>query len=200
MGTALVILLALLSGAGLLALFLIGKYNGLVALGNRYKNAFSQIDIQLKRRYELISNLVEIANDNLQRERETLAPVVSARNLAYSASAKAAANPGEPKAMGDLIGVEAGLNGALGRLFTMVEAYPDLKTNQSMHQLSEDLASTENKISRARKAYNEAVMAYNTQRAVFPASIIASVFHFPAAEPWQIRNAVEKETPKASLT
>jgi LemA protein len=200
MGAALVILLALSCGAGLLALFLIGKYNSLVALGNRYKNGFSQIDIQLKRRYDLIPNLVEIANDYLQHERETLEPVVSARNFAYSASAKAAANPGEPKAMKDLAGAEAELHGALGRLFKVVEAYPDLKTNRSMLQLSEDLTSTENKISLARKAYNEAVMAYSTQRAVFPSSIIASVFHFPAAEPWRIRNAVEKETPKASLT
>jgi LemA protein len=200
MGTPLVILLALLCGAGLLALFLIGKYNSLVALGNRYKNGFSQIDIQLKRRYDLIPNLVEIANDYLQHERETLEPVISARNLAYSACAKAAANPGEPKAMMDLTGAEAGLSGVLDRLFAVVEAYPDLKTNQSMRQLSQDLTSTENKISLARKAYNEAVMAYNTQRAVFPASLIAKVLHFPSAEPWRIRNAVEKETPKAFLT
>ena len=200
MGTALIILLVLLCGAGLLALFGIGKYNSLVTLGNRYKNGFSQIDVQLKRRYDLVPNLVEIAKGYLRHERETLEAVISARNSAYSAGAKAAANPGDPKAMRDLTGAEAGLSGALGRLFAVAEAYPDLKANQNMLQLSEELTSTENKISFARQAYNDAVMAFNTQREVFPASIIANMFNFPAAELLQIQNAVERETPKASFT
>ena len=200
MGTALIILLVLLCGAGLLALFGVGKYNSIVALGNRYKNSFSQIDVHLKRRYDLVANLVEIAKGYLKHERETLEAVISARNSAYSAGAKAAANPGDPKAMMDLTGAEAGLGGALGRLFAVAEAYPDLKTNQNILQLSEELTSTENKISFARQAYNDAVMAYNAQREVFPARIIASMFNFPAAELLQIQNTMERETPKASFT
>jgi LemA protein len=200
MGTALIILLVLLCCAGLLALFGVGKYNSIVALGNRYKNGFSQIDVHLKRRYDLVANLVEIAKGYLKHERETLEAVISARNSAYSAGAKAAANPGDPKAMMDLTGAEAGLGGALGRLFAVAEAYPDLKANQNMFQLSEELTSTENKISFARQAYNDAVMAYNAQREVFPARIIASMFNFPAAELLQIQNTMERETPKASFT
>lgn len=200
MGTALIILLVLLCGAGLLALFGVGKYNSIVALGNRYKNGFSQIDVHLKRRYDLVANLVEIAKGYLKHERETLEAVISARNSAYSAGAKAAANPGDPKAMMDLTGAEAGLGGALGRLFAVAEAYPDLKANQNMLQLSEELTSTGNKISFARQAYNDAVMAYNAQREVFPARIIASMFNFPAAELLQIQNTMERETPKASFT
>ena len=200
MGTALIILLVLLCGAGLLALFGVGKYNSIVALGNRYKNGFSQIDVHLKRRYDLVANLVEIAKGYLKHERETLEAVISARNSAYSAGAKAAANPGDPKAMMDLTGAEAGLGGALGRLFAVAEAYPDLKANQNMFQLSEELTSTENKISFARQAYNDAVMAYNAQREVFPARIIANMFNFPAAELLQIQNTMERETPKASFT
>jgi LemA protein len=200
MGTALIILLVLLCGAGLLALFGVGKYNSIVALGNRYKNGFSQIDVHLKRRYDLVANLVEIAKGYLQHERETLEAVISARNSAYSAGAKAAANPGDPKAMRDLTGAEAGLSGALRRLFAVAEAHPDLKANQNMLQLSEELTSTENKISFARQAYNDAVMAYNAQREVFPARIIANMFNFPAAELLQIQNTMERETPKASFT
>jgi LemA protein len=200
MGTALIILLVLSCGAGLLALFAIGKYNALVTLGNRYKNGFSQIDVQLKRRYDLVPNLVQIAKGYLKHERETLEEVISARNSAYSAGAKAAANPGDPKAMRDLTGAEAGLSGALERLFAVAEAYPDLRANPNMLRLSEELTSTESKISFARQAYNDAVMAYNTQREVFPASIIATMFNFPAAELLRIQNAVDLETPKASFT
>jgi LemA protein len=200
MGTALIIVLVLLCGAGLSAVFVVGKYNSLVTLRNRYKNGFSQIDVQLRRRYDLIPNLVEIAKGYLEHERETLETVISARNSAYSTGAKAAANPGDPKAMRDLAGAEAGLSGALGRFFAVAEAYPDLKANQNMLQLSEELTSTENKISFARQAYNDAVMAYNTQREVFLAGIIATMFNFAAAELFQIQNAVEKETPRASFT
>ena len=199
MGLVLIVLLGLVCGAGLLALFAIGKYNSLVTLRNRYKNGFSQIDVQLKRRYDLIPNLVETAKGYLQHERETLETVISARNSAYSAGAKAAANPGDPKAMRELTGAEAGLSGALGRLFAVAEAYPDLKANQSMLQLSEELTSTENKISFARQAYNDAVMAYNTQREVFPANVLANMFSFASAELFQIQDSAEKATPRASF-
>jgi LemA protein len=200
MGTVLILLIVLVCGAGLFALFAIGKYNSLVTLRNRYQNGFSQIVVQLKRRYDLIPNLVETAKGYLKHERETLETVVSARNSAYSAGAKAAANPGDPRAMRELAGAEAGLSSALGRLFAVSEAYPELKANQNMLQLSEELTSTENKISFARQAYNDAVMAYNTQREVFPANIIASLFNFAAAELFQIQNAAEKATPRASFT
>jgi LemA protein len=181
MGTVLVFLIVIVCGAGLLALFAIGKFNSLVTLRNRYQNGFSQIDVQPRRRYDLIPNLVETAKGYLKHERETMETVVSARNSAYSAGAKAAANPGDPRAMRELTGAEAGLSSALGRLFAVAEAYPELKANQNMLQLSEELTSTENKISFARQAYNDAVMVYNTQREVFPANIIANMFNFATA-------------------
>ena len=199
MGLVLIVLLGLVCGAGLLALFAIGKYNSLVTLRNRYKNGFSQIDVQLKRRYDLIPNLVETAKGYLKHERETLETVISARNSAYAAGAKAAANPGDPKVMRELTGAEAGLSGALGRLFAVAEAYPDLKANQTMLQLSEELTSTENKISFARQAYNDAVMAYNTQREVFPANVLANMFSFASAELFQIQDSAEKAKPRASF-
>lgn len=194
-----IVLLALVCGALVLALFAVGKYNSLVTLRNRYKNGFSQIDVQLKRRYDLIPNLVETAKGYLKHERETLETVILARNSAYSAGTKAAANPGDPKAMRDLTGAEAGLSGALGRLFAVAEGYPDLKANQSMLQLSEELTSTENKISFARQAYNDAVTAYNTQREVFPTNFIAGMFNFAAAELFQVRDSAEKAAPRASV-
>jgi LemA protein len=197
METALVILLVLAGGAGLLALFAIGQYNSLV---NRYKNSFAQIDVQLKRRYDLIPNLVETAKGYLKHERETLEAVISARNSAYSAGAKAAANPDNPRAMKELTGAEAGLSGALGRFFAVAEAYPDLKANQNMLQVSEELTSTENKISFACQAYNDAVMAYNTRREFFPSNIIAGMFNFGAAELFQIEEPAEKSLTKVSVT
>jgi LemA protein len=200
MGSVLVALLVIVGGVALLVLFAIGQYNSLVTLRNRYKNGFSQIDVQLKRRYDLIPNLVETAKGYLKHERETLEEVISARNSAYSAEAKAAANPGSPQAMKELIGAEAGLSGALGRLFAVAEAYPDLKANQNMLQLSEDLTSMENKISFARQAYNDTVMAYNTRREVFPSNVIAGVFSFAAAELFQIEDAAERSVPKVSFT
>jgi LemA protein len=200
MGIALIFLLGLACVAGLSALFAIGKYNSLVNLRNRYKNGFAQIDVQLKRRYDLIPNLVEAAKAYLKHERDTLDTVIAARNYAYLAGAKAAANPGDPKAMRELTGAEAGLSGALGRFFAVAEAYPDLKANQNMHQLSEELASTENKISFAWQAYNGAVIAYNTQREVFPANVIANMFSFAGAELFQIPDTAEKATPRVSLT
>jgi LemA protein len=184
----------------LIGLFAVGIYNGLVTLRNRYKNAFAQIDVQLKRRYDLIPNLVETAKGYLKHESQTLEAVVAARNSASNAGAKAAANPGDPDAMRALSGAESGLTASLGRLFAVAEAYPDLKANQNMMQLSEELTSTENKVSFARQAYNDAVMAYNTKREVFPSNIVAGMFNFAAAELFQIENPVEKEAPKVSFS
>lgn len=200
MGTATIILLVLFGAVILAGIYAIGVFNGLVALRNRFKNAFSQIDVQLKRRYDLIPNLVETAKGYLKHERETLEAVIQARNAAQSAGSQAAANPGDPSAMRALGGAESGLAGALGRLFALSEAYPDLKANQNMMQLTEELTSTENKISFARQAYNDAVMAYNTKRESFPANIVAAMFAFTPAELFQIENPAEKEAPKVSFS
>src|SRR5210317_865183 len=158
-----------------------GIYNGLVVLRNRFKNAFAQIDVQLKRRYDLIPNLVETAKGYMSHERETLEAVIKARAAAVSAAGSAAQNPGDPKAMQALMGAESALGGALGRLLVTVERYPDLKANQTSMQLMEELTSTENKISFARQAYNDAVTTYNTAREVFPSNMIAGMFNFVAA-------------------
>ena len=194
------ILLAIIAVVVIAALFAIGQYNGLVALRNRFKNAFAQIDVQLKRRYDLIPNLVETAKGYIKHERETLEAVTQARNLAQTAGGRAAANPGDPQAMKELSGAEAGLTGALGRLLAVAEAYPDLKANQNMMQLTEELTSTENKVAFARQAYNDSVMSYNTQREVFPTNIIAGMFQFQAAELFQIDNPEEKQAPKVSFS
>ncbi len=177
----------------------VSAYNQLVELRNRYKNAFSQIDVQLKRRYDLIPNLVETAKGYLRHERQTLDAVITARNQANSAAQRAASSPGDAAAMRDLAGAETALGGALGRMFALAEAYPDLKANTTMNQLSEELASTENKVAFARQAYNDAVMAYNTGREVFPASIIAGSGGFAEARPWEIERAVEREAVKVSF-
>jgi len=191
-----VILVAVL----LVAVVVIGIYNGLVSLRNRYQNAYAQIDVQLKRRYDLIPNLVETAKGYMKHERETLEAVIAARNTAFSANQKAAQNPGDPQSMTALSGAEAGLTGALSRLMVVAEAYPDLKANQNMMQLSEELTSTENKVAFARQAYNDAVMTYNTKRETFPDNIVANTFNFTAAQLFEITNAVEKEAPKVSFT
>jgi LemA protein len=184
----------------LLALFAIGEYNGLVTLRNRFKNAFAQIDVQLKRRYDLIPNLVETAKGYMKHESGTLEAVTQARNLAQTAGTRAASNPGDPQSMKDLAGAEAGLTGALGRLLAVAEAYPELKANQNMMQLTEELTSTENKVAFARQAYNDSVMAYNTKREVFPTNIVAGIFQFGPAELFQIENAEEKQAPKVSFS
>ncbi len=184
---------------GILGLLVAGLYNKLVALRNRYKNAFAQIDVQLKRRYDLIPNLVEVAKGYIKHERETLEAVIAARNQAASANTRAAANPGDPAAMQGLIGAESQLGGALGRLFALAEAYPDLKANQNMMQLSEEMTSTENKIAFSRQAYNDAVMSYNTGREVFPAVVFAGMFGFTPAQLFEITNATEKEAPKVKF-
>lgn len=197
MGTALLIFVVVVALGGAL---IAGQYNTLVALRNRFKNAFAQIDVQLKRRYDLIPNLVETAKGYLKHERETLEAVTQARNIAQSAGSRAAANPGDPDSMRALAGAEAGLTGALGRLLAVAEAYPDLKANQSMMQVSEELTSTENKVAFARQAYNDSVMAYNTKRESFPTNILAGMFNFGPAELFQIDNPEEKQAPKVSFT
>lgn len=180
--------------------FAIGGFNRLVTLRNRYKNAYAQIDVQLKRRYDLIPNLVETAKGYIKHERETLENVTKARNIAYAASQAAAANPGDAATMKSLVSAESGLAGTLSRLMMVSEAYPDLKANQNMMQLTEELTSTENKISFARQAYNDSVMAYNTDREVFPSNMIAGAFNFGPAELFVIDKPEEKEAPKVSFS
>ena len=193
---AIVLLVVVLGLAG----FVVGVYNKLVTMRNRYKNAYAQIDVQLKRRYDLIPNLVEIAKGYIKHERETLENVTKARNIAYVASQAAAANPGDSGAMKNLVSAESGLAGTLSRLMMVSEQYPDLKANQNMMQLTEELTSTENKISFARQAYNDSVMVYNTDREVFPSNLIAGMFNFSAAELFVVDNPEQKDAPKVSFS
>jgi LemA protein len=179
-----------------LAGWAIGVYNGLVQARNRFKNAFAQIDVQLKRRYDLIPNLVETAKGYMKHERETLEAVIAARNQAFAAANAAAAAPTDGAAMRALAGAEGALRGVLGRLMVVVEQYPDLKANQNMMQLQEEIASTENRIAFARQAYNDEVMAYNTRREVFPSSLIASMFNFAAAQSLELEADVERQAPQ----
>lgn len=196
---SLIVLAVVIGVVVLVALYVIAVFNNLVTLRNRYENAFSQIDVQLKRRYDLIPNLVETAKAYMAHERNTLEAVVSARNAAANAGQRAAAAPGDPEAMRSLMTAEAGLTGALGRLFAVVEAYPDLKANQTMTSLMEELASTENKVAFARQAYNDAVMAYNTQREVFPSNLVAGVFQFGPALLFEVENPEEKKAPQVKF-
>jgi LemA protein len=200
MTIAVIVLLVFLAVILVLTLFVVGIYNRLVALRNRFKNAFAQIDVQLKRRYDLIPNLVEIAKGYLKHERETLENVIKARNIALAASQAAAANPADAGAVKSLIGAETGLAGALSRLMVVAEQYPDLKANQNMMQLSEELTSTENKVSFARQAYNDSVMTYNTTRETFPNVVFAGMFGFAAAQLFQIENAAERQAPQVKFT
>lgn len=175
-------------------------YNKLVTHRNRYKNAFSQIDVQLKRRHDLIPNLVETVKGYIKHERETLEAVIQARNTAVTATREAAGNPGNPSAMTGLASAESMLSGALGRLFALSEAYPDLKANQNILQLQEELSSTENRIAFARQAFNDAVMSYNISREVFPNSVIAKTFNFEAAHLLEsTESAEERKAPKVSF-
>jgi len=162
--------------------WVIGAYNRLVSLRNAFKNAFAQIDVQLKRRYDLIPNLVETAKAYMKHERETLEAVIKARAGAVSANTVAAANPADPAAIRQLTAAEGALSGALGKLFALAEAYPDLKANQTMMQLSEELTSTENKIAFSRQSFNDSVMSYNTAVEQFPSNVIAGLFSFRPAE------------------
>lgn len=177
----------------------VGVYNALVTLRNRFKNAFAQIDVQLKRRYDLIPNLVETAKGYMKHESETLEAVIQARNAASTAGSQAAKAPDDPKAIQGLIGAETALTGAMSRFFALAEAYPDLKANQNMMQLTEELTSTENKVAFARQAYNDAVMAYNTKRELFPSNLIAGAFNFQIAELFEIEIEAEKEAPKVQF-
>ena len=183
----------------LIAGWVMGVYNRLVTLRNRYENAFSQIDVQLKRRHDLIPNLVNVAKGYMAHEKDTLEAVVSARNQAISASSNAAKNPGDKDAMNDLAGAESNLNGALGRLLMIAEAYPDLKANENMLALQEELTSTENKVSFARQAYNDSVTAYNTARELFPASMIAGTFNFQDAELFEVEDKATREAPEVKF-
>ena len=200
MSIVLIVLLLLLATVVMLALFVVGIYNRLVALRNRFKNAFAQIDVQLKRRYDLIPNLVEVAKGYLKHEHSTLEDVIKARNIALAASHTAAANPADGAAIKSLGAAETGLAGALSRLMVVAEQYPDLKANQNMMQLTEEITSTENKVSFARQAYNDSVMTYNTTRETFPNVIFAGMFGFLAAQLFQIENATEREAPKVSFS
>ncbi len=176
------ILLVIVGLAVVLALWGVGIYNGLVTARNAFKNAFAQIDVQLQRRFDLIPNLVETAKAYMSHERETLEAVVAARAAAQSGLAAAKADPGDPGAMAQLAAAQGQLNAGLGRLLAVAEAYPDLKANQNMMQLTEELTTTENKVAFARQAYNDSVMAYNNRREVFPSSLLAGAFNFaPAA-------------------
>jgi LemA protein len=199
MSIVLIVLLLFLAAIVVLALFVVGIYNRLVALRNRFKNAFAQIDVQLKRRYDLIPNLVEVAKGYLKHEHSTLEDVIKARNIALAASQAAAANPADAAAIKSLGAAETGLAGALSRLMVVAEQYPDLKANQNMMQLSEEITSTENKVSFARQAYNDSVMTYNTTRETFPNVIFAGMFGFLVAQLFQIESTAEREAPKVSF-
>ncbi|MCC6931938.1 MAG: LemA family protein [Deltaproteobacteria bacterium] len=175
-------------------------YNRLVRLRNAFKNAFAQIDVQLKRRYDLIPNLVETAKGYLAHERQTLEAVIAARNQAVSAAGKASSNPADAQAVAGLVGAEGVLTGALGKMFALAEAYPDLKANQTMQQLMEELTSTENKVAFARQAYNDAVMSYNTSCEIFPNNIISGMFGFSQAALFEVQKEQEKVAPKVSFS
>jgi LemA protein len=180
-------------------MWVVGAYNRLVALRNRFKNAYAQIDVQLKRRYDLIPNLVETAKGYIKHERGTLEAVIAARNAASAANVQAAQSPGDAAAMKQLSGAETALTSTLGRLFAVAEAYPDLKANTTMMSLMEELTSTENKVAFARQAYNDSVMSYNTQRETFPTNMIAGPFNFGPAELFVIEKPEEKEAPKVAF-
>ena len=185
----------------IVAFYFVGIYNKLVALRNQYLNFYKQIDVQLKRRYDLIPNLVESAKGYLAHERQTLEAVIQARNAAFDASKIAAASPGNAQAFSGLNQAEGALSGMLARLMAVAEAYPDLKANKTISDLMEELASTENKISFARQAYNDAVMLYNTKREQFPENVISSTFNFTGAALLEaVESHEERQAPKVSFT
>jgi LemA protein len=199
LGIVVVIVIVVIGLAALIGIYAMGVYNGLVKLRNMFKNAFSQIDVQLKRRHDLIPNLVETAKAYMAHESGTLEAVIAARNGAESARQAAAANPGDAAALQKLGAAEAGLGGVLGRLFAVSEAYPDLKANQNMMQLTEELTTTENKVAFSRQAYNDSVLAYNNKREVFPNNIFAGIFGFSVAALFEIEAPVEREAPKVQF-
>lgn len=184
----------------MLVMYGVGIYNRLVTLKNRFENAFSQIEVQLKRRYDLIPNLIETVKGYIKHERETLEAVINARNQAVGGLQQAAAKPGDPAAMHALAGAEQLLSGSLGKLFALAEAYPDLKANQNMAQLTEELTSTENRVAFARQAYNDSVTSYNTYRQTFPAIVFANMLgHATDAEFLEFDSATIAEAPKVSF-
>jgi LemA protein len=198
-GLFIIVLVVVVVPIFFILMWIVSAYNRLVSLRNRYKNSFAQIDVQLKRRYDLIPNLVETAKGYIKHERGTLEAVVAARNAASAANVRAAQNPGDASAMKELSGAETALTGTLGRFFALSEAYPDLKANTTMMSLMEELTSTENKVAFARQAYNDSVMSYNTQRETFPTNMIAGSFNFGPAELFVIDKPAEKEAPKVSF-
>ncbi len=183
----------------LLLVFVVSLYNRLVVLRNRIKNAFAQIDVQLTRRHDLIPNLVETVKGYIKHERETLEAVIKARNTAVAMLKAAAADPSKGDAVQQLAGAETALGGALGRLFAVAEAYPDLKANQNMMQLSEELTSTENRVAFARQSYNDSVMEYNNARETFPGSVIAGTFQFTPGTPLEIEDVAKRAVPKVAF-
>lgn len=193
--TAWIVLLVL----AVIVIYVIGLYNALITARNTYKNAFAQIDVQLTRRYDLIPNLVETARAYMQHERQTLEAVIAARNSAVSNLKSAAADPGNAMAVQQLASADQVLGGALGRLLAVVESYPDLKANQTMMQLNEELSSTENKVAFARQAYNDAVMSYNNRREVFPSSMVAGWGSFEAASLLPIEAPEKRASPKVNF-
>ena len=195
-------LLIVLAIVVVVALWGVGIYNGLVTARNAFRNAFAQIDVQLQRRFDLIPNLVEVAKKYMAHERETLEAVIAARSAAQSGLAAAKSSPGDPEAMAQLAAAQGQLNAGLGRLLAVAEAYPDLKANQNMMQLTEELTSTENKVAFARQAFNDMVMAYNNKREVFPNSVFAGMFGFQPATLLEIaadRQAQVREAPKVQF-
>jgi LemA protein len=197
MNAVLIVLAVLVGLVVIVALWVMGAYNGLVKLRNRYRNAFAQIDVQLKRRYDLIPNLVETAKGFMKHERETLEAVIQARNMA--SSARQGVSTEDAESMGALMAAEGGVGNALGRLFALSEAYPDLKSNTNMMQVSEELTSTENKVAFSRQAYNDSVTAYNTQTEVFPSSVIAGMFNFGQATLFEVAEASERDAIKVEF-
>jgi LemA protein len=183
----------------LLLLWVVSVYNGLITLRNRYKNAFAQIDVQLKRRYDLIPNLVETVKGYIKHERETLEAVIKARNVAFGAAGKAASDPTDAQSMKQLNQAEGELSGALSRLMVVVEQYPDLKANQNMLALQEELTSTENKVAFSRQSFNDAVTTYNTAREVFPSNIISGMFNFSEAPLFEVESPGERVAPKVAF-
>ena len=196
MAMTLLVLVAVVAAFGFWG---VGIYNGLVTARNAFKNAFAQIDVQLTRRYDLIPNLVEVAKGYLKHERETREAVIQARAAAVGGLAAAKSRPGDDAAMAQLGSAESGLAGALSRLMVVAEAYPDLKANQNMMQLTEEMASTENRIAFARQAYNDSVMAYNNKREVFPSNLVAGMFNFAHAALLEITEPAKREAPKVSF-
>jgi len=199
MSAAAIVFFVLLGLGGVLAVALMVLFNRLVEQRNRFKNAFAQIDVQLRRRYDLIPNLVETAKGYLKHERETLEAVIAARNQARDAEKKARQNPGDASAMLGLMGAESTLGSALGRLFALVESYPELKADETVAQLSEEITSTENKIAFARQAFNDAVMFYNNARETFPGNVVAAAFNFTQAQLLELDEPRVKEAPRVSF-